>query len=47
VNKRRAEKIARDISKNKAIKIPAHHVPSFKPSKEFVKQIKDSKKLKA
>jgi DNA-binding protein HU-beta len=45
VNKKRAEKIARDISKNKAITIPAHYVPSFKPSKEFVKQIKESKKL--
>jgi len=31
--KHRAEKKARDISKNTTIIIPAHDVPAFKPSK--------------
>ena len=33
--KRRAEKVARNISKNTTIIIPAHNIPAFKPSKEF------------
>ena len=33
--KERAEKTARNISKNVTIKIPAHNIPAFKPSKEF------------
>lgn len=46
VNKKRAEKIARNISKKKPIKIPEHFVPSFKPSKIFVEKIKTSEKVK-
>jgi len=42
VNKKRAKKVARNISKNTAIIIEEHFVPSFKPSKQFVKQVKDS-----
>lgn len=38
--KKRAEKLGRDISKNIAIPIPAHHVPAFKPAKTFVNQVK-------
>ncbi len=34
--KRRAEKTGRNISKNTTIIIPAHNIPSFKPSKTFV-----------
>jgi len=34
--KRRAEKTARNISKNTTIIIPAHNIPAFKPSKAFV-----------
>ncbi len=45
VNKKRAQKIARNISKNTAIVIEAHHVPSFKPSKIFTEKIKNSKRL--
>lgn len=41
VNKKRAKKVARNISKNTAIIIDEHFVPSFKPSKQFVKQIKE------
>ncbi len=45
VNKKRAKKIARNISKNTAIVIDAHYVPSFKPSKVFVEKIKSSSKV--
>lgn len=45
VNKKRAKKIARNISKNTAIVIDEHYVPSFKPSKIFVDKIKGSSKL--
>ena len=37
--KRRAEKTARNISKNTTIIIPAHNIPAFKPAKEFIKNI--------
>ena len=43
--KKRAEKTARNISKNTAIIIPAHVIPSFKPAKEFVAQVKEQVKL--
>ena len=38
--KRRAEKTGRNISKNTTIIIPAHNIPSFKPAKSFVSQVK-------
>ncbi len=38
--KERAEKTARNISKNVTIKIPAHRIPAFKPSKEFTSKVK-------
>lgn len=38
--KKRAEKTGRNISKNTTIIIPAHNIPSFKPSKEFVSEVK-------
>ena len=38
--KHRAEKTARNITKEITITIPAHDIPAFKPSKSFVKQIK-------
>ena len=46
INKKRARKIARNISKNTAIVIDAHHIPSFKPSKIFIEKIKSSKKVR-
>lgn len=46
INKKRAKKIARNISKNTAIVIDEHHIPSFKPSKVFVEKIKSSDKIK-
>ena len=47
VNKKRAKKVARNISKNTAMVIDAHFVPSFKPSKVFIDKIKKSDKVKA
>ena len=38
--KERAEKTARNIAKNTTIKIPAHSIPAFKPSKEFTGKVK-------
>lgn len=46
VIKTRAEKIGRNITKNVAVKIPAHSVPSFKPAKSFAKRIKSKVKVK-
>ncbi len=42
VIKRRAKKIGRHIKKNKAIEIPEHYIPSFKPAKVFVDQVKEN-----
>lgn len=38
--KHRAEKVARNISKNTTIRVPAHDIPSFKPSREFLDKIR-------
>ncbi|MBQ5691461.1 MAG: integration host factor subunit beta [Alistipes sp.] len=38
--KERAEKVARNISKNTTITIPAHNIPAFKPAKSFASKIK-------
>ncbi|HBY16747.1 MAG TPA: integration host factor subunit beta [Porphyromonadaceae bacterium] len=38
--KNRKEKTARNISRNTTIKIPAHKVPAFKPSKVFLEDVK-------
>jgi len=46
INKKRKKKIARNISKNTAIVIDEHFIPSFKPSKVFVEKIKESDKVK-
>lgn len=40
--KKRAKKIGRHIKKNKAIEIPAHYIPAFKPAKVFVEQVKEN-----
>ena len=42
VVKERAEKTGRNISKNTAIIIPAHNIPSFKPAKTFVEEVKSN-----
>ena len=38
--KRRAEKAARNITKETTMVIPAHDIPAFKPAKVFVNSIK-------
>lgn len=41
--KHRAEKTARNISKNTTVIVPAHNIPSFKPAKEFVVSVSKQK----
>ena len=38
--KKRAKKVARNISKNTTITIPEHNIPAFKPAKSFAAQVK-------
>ena len=40
ITKKRAAKIGRNIKKNIAVHIPEHYIPAFKPSKEFVNEVK-------
>lgn len=44
--KKRAQKTARNISKNTTIVIPEHNIPSFKPAKTFVTLVKDHNLVK-
>lgn len=41
--KQRAEKTARNISKNTTMVIPAHDIPYFKPCKEFMEAVAKGK----
>lgn len=43
ITKKRAAKIGRNIKKNIAVNIPEHYIPAFKPSKEFVNEVKQMK----
>ncbi|MDD5861983.1 MAG: HU family DNA-binding protein [Prevotella sp.] len=38
--KHRAEKTARNISKNTTMVIPAHDLPAFKPAKSFMEEMR-------
>ena len=38
--KKRAQKTARNISKNTTIIIPEHNIPAFKPAKTFMGEVK-------
>lgn len=38
--KKRAKKVARNISKNTTITIPEHNIPAFKPAKSFAAEVK-------
>lgn len=40
VIKKRAKKIGRHIKNNESIEIPEHYIPSFKPAKIFMDQVK-------
>ena len=42
VIKKRAKKVGRHIKKNIAIEIPEHYIPSFKPAKIFIEQVKET-----
>lgn len=42
VIKKRAQKVGRHIKENKAIVIPEHYIPAFKPAKVFVEQVKEN-----
>jgi DNA-binding protein HU-beta len=44
--KKRAQKVARNISKNTQLTIPEHFIPKFKPAKTFVDKIKKSDRVK-
>lgn len=44
INKKRAAKKARDISKKTTVMVPEHYVPSFKPAKEFTENVKSNVK---
>ena len=44
VVKKRAEKTARNITKNTTIIIPSHNIPSFKPAKSFASKVKNKVK---
>ncbi|MCG6188036.1 HU family DNA-binding protein [Maribellus maritimus] len=43
--KKRAEKKARNISKNITMVIPPHNIPFFNPSRQFIEKVKSSNKL--
>lgn len=43
ITKKRAAKIGRNIKKNIAVHIPEHYIPAFKPAKEFVAELKNSR----
>ena len=38
--KKRAKRVARNISKNTTITIPEHNIPAFKPAKSFAAKVK-------
>ena len=40
VNKKRAQKVARNLSNNTAMVIAEHYIPSLKPSKTFLEKVK-------
>ena len=40
VVKKRAKKVARNISKDTTITIPEHNIPAFKPAKSFAAKVK-------
>jgi DNA-binding protein HU-beta len=42
--KKRAQKTARNISKNTTLIIPEHFIPAFKPAKVFLSEVKKSVK---
>lgn len=41
VVKKRAAKVGRNIKRNVAVDIPEHYIPAFKPSREFIDDVKE------
>lgn len=39
ITKRRAQKIARNITAQKSVVVPAHDIPAFKPAKSFMQRV--------
>ena len=46
VIRKRAEKTASNITKHTSITIPEHFIPSFKPAKTFMSEVKESEHIK-
>ncbi len=44
INKKRAQKTARNISKNTSLIVPEHFIPAFKPAKTFMVKVKTNVK---
>ncbi len=40
ITKVRAEKVARNITKNTSIVVPEHKIPAFKPGREFSAEVR-------
>ncbi|MBR4520741.1 MAG: HU family DNA-binding protein [Paludibacteraceae bacterium] len=40
ISRVRAEKVARNITKNTSIVVPEHKIPAFKPAREFAAQVR-------
>ena len=47
INKERAQKAARNITRKTTMTITAHCIPAFKPSKSFAAAVKESVKPKS
>ena len=43
ITKKRAAKVARNISQNTSVLVPAHTIPAFKPANEFEDLVRDKK----
>lgn len=41
-NKYRAKRVARNVKRNTLVEVDAHHYPTFKPSKLFIEEVKNS-----
>ncbi len=40
--KKRAQKTARNITKNTTVVVPEHYIPAFKPAKTFLNDVKNN-----
>ena len=45
VNKKRARKVGRNISRNTAIEIEAHYRPAFRPAKQLSEEVRKNLKV--